>query len=127
MTTAAGDQRVRRRVATIVGQALSAAATTSRANVDIVYANRHYIAIVPNGTLTGGTVTIRGRPPTGGAAITGTQGFVPIGIEALVVNTAVNMNFQVAGFFDAFLVTIGSPITGGTIDVVVNSTIENGP
>jgi hypothetical protein len=118
------DQRIRKRVTTIVGKNLSSAGSTSLSNVDITFANRHYVSIIPSAALAAGTVSVRGRPASGGAPVTGVQGFVPVGIEAIPVSTATNMTFAVLGFFDAFMVTIGTPISGGTVTVVVNSTIE---
>lgn len=116
-----GDQRLRRRVTTVIGYGLSSTGITSRANqADITFCNRHYIAIVPTGTVSGGVVSIRGGP------IGATNSYSPIGAEALNLATLTNWTFDVIGFFDAFLINITSAVTGGgTIAIVVNSTIED--
>lgn len=123
MTQPVADQRSRRRVTTIVGVGLlNAASTTSKGNVDITFCNRHYVTIIPSATLSAGTVSVRARPMSQGSTVTG---FAPVGIEAIALSGATNLQFTVAGFFDQFAAVIGTAVTGGTIAVIVNSTIEN--
>lgn len=130
----AADQRLRRRVTTIVGAGLSAVSVTSKRNADITFANRHYVTITPVPTVAGATVLTAGilsvrAEPVGsqsvGTAINNIAGYAPVGIEAINVNTATQLTFVVSGFFDAFMVNITTLVTGGTVTVVINSTIEN--
>lgn len=132
--SAVSDQRVRKRISTIIGSGLTAVGVTTKRNPDIVFANRHYVTIMPAPTtagataLTAGVVSIRAEPVgqvTVGGILTNVSGYSPVGIEAVNVATATQFTFVVNGFFDAFMVNITTLVTGGSITVVVNSTIEN--
>jgi len=116
-----GDQRLRRRVTTVIASGLTGTGITSRQNpADITFCNRHYISIIPTGTVSGGVLSLRAEP------VGATNSFAPLGIEALDLSVATNWTFDIVGFFDAFLVNITSAITGGgSIAVVVNYTIED--
>jgi hypothetical protein len=121
--TAHGDQRTRQRVTTVI-PAASAIGVTSSKNPDLVFCNRHYVAVVPSALLgagMGGTFSLLAQPMTGD----GNAGFTTIGLGPLNPNTGIAV-VKVDGFFDAFALDITSTITGGTLKVVINSTVENG-
>lgn len=116
-----GDQRIRQRVPFQIAAAISAVAVTSRRNPDILWCTRHYLSIVPstNTQLTAGIVSIRGIPA--GAPVGSPFWGVPIGIEAVNLALATDMNFCAEGFFQGFAVNILVAVTGGTIDVWDNA------
>ncbi len=122
---AAGDQRIRRRVTTPVATAVAATGTYTAGNANAQWANNHYITILINGGATAGTLSVRGEP-AGVNTQPGALGYAKIGIEAVNLATATNLQFAVTGFFDAFAVVITGAVTGGTapsVTVVVNSTL----
>lgn len=124
MTAQVGDQRVRRRVSTIVAQNKSATGTYSTANKNVEWCNHHHITVLIAAGSTAGVFSIRAEPA--GIAEPGNTGFVKIEIESVDISTATSMTFTVEGFFDAFALIIGTAISGGSapgISVFVNSTI----
>ena len=120
----AGDQRIRRRVTTILAQKVAAAGVYSAPQQNVEFANRHYITVVLAPGVTAGVFSIRGEPS--GAGPVGNTGFAKIQIENVNIATATTMTWDVAGFFDAFMLTITTPISGGAapgISAFVNSTL----
>lgn len=119
-----GDQRIRRRVSTIVAQNKSATGTYTVANQNAEWCNHHHITVLIAAGSTAGVFSVRAEPA--GISTPGSTGFVKIEIEDVDISTATSMTFTVQGFFDAFSLIIGTAITGGSapgISVFVNSTI----
>jgi hypothetical protein len=120
----AGDQRSRKRVTTIVAQKKAATGNYSSQHQNVEFANRHYIVVVIEPNSTAGVFNVRAEPA--GIGIVGNTGFAKIEIENVNIATATTMTFEVAGFFDAFMLQITAAITGGSapgISVFVNSTV----
>lgn len=118
------DQRIRRRVTTTIAQKKAAIGTYSAPNQNVEFANRHYITVVLAAGTTGGVFTIRAEPA--GIGPIGNVGFTKIEIENVNIATATTLSWDIAGFFDAFMLSITTAITGGLspgISVYVNSTI----
>jgi hypothetical protein len=119
-----GDQRIRRRVTTPGPQGKSSTGTYSMSNKNMEFCNKHYITVLIAAGSTAGVFSIRAEPA--GVATPGMTGFAKIEIESVNIATATVMQFEVAGFFDAFALIIGTAISGGSapgISVFVNSTI----
>jgi hypothetical protein len=121
----------RRRVTTVIGGDVgisTLAQTVSNKNGDLAFCDRHFISIIPIGTVTGGTIRVRARP-IGAAGVKTSVGVakpVPIGVEAVNLATATTWTFEVGGYFDGFEVNATAAVTGGgKIAVVVNSTQTN--
>jgi hypothetical protein len=120
----AGDQRIRRRVTTILAQKVSALGNYSAPQQNVEYANRHYITVVLAPGTIAGVFSIRAEPA--GIDKAGNTGFAKIQIENVNIATATTMTWDVAGFFDAFMLTITTPVSGGGapgISAFVNSTL----
>jgi hypothetical protein len=124
MSAVIGDQRVRRRITTPGPITKSTTGTYSVANRNSEFANRHYVSVVIAPGTTAGVFSIRAEPA--GVAAPGQTGFVKVEIENVDVSAATCMQFEVAGFFDAWALIIGTAMTGGSapgVSVYINSTV----
>jgi hypothetical protein len=119
-----GDQRVRKRVTTPGPKGKTAVGTYSISNPSMGFCNKHYITVLLTPGSSAGSFSIRGEPAGVGVDL-GTTGFTKIEIENVNIATATCLQFEVAGFFDAFALIVSAPITGTSpgIGFVVNSTI----
>jgi hypothetical protein len=128
MSNPQGDTRSRKRVTTLLpgvgGAGQSATGTSSAGSGDLAFCDRHHIAIILFGTVTGGVVTIRARPvnvPTGDSNF-GAAKATLIGLESVNLGKEIVNSWIVDGFFEAFELTVNTAITGGgKIAAIVNS------
>lgn len=122
MSFSAGDERVRKRVTTLIAEAgVTATGTYSKSNGDAKFCDRHHISLLVYGAPAGGILRIRARPvnaPSTGSAAADTARPVKIGLEAINVATDLNHSFIINGFFDAFQMSITTAVTGPGAKVV---------
>lgn len=122
-----GDTRTRRRITTVLsgvgGAGQSATGISSTINTDLGYCTYHHVVILLYGVITGGVVSIRGKPTNFPEDSNfGASSAVPIGIESINLATEKTTSWVVDGFFAGFELNVVSAITGGgKIAAIVNS------
>ena len=112
-----GDTRIRRRVTTVVASGFTTGTVSANAKA-AEFCDQHHISIVPKGTITAGAVRVRGKPVG-----TDSETRLSLDLESVVMSGSTQLTFFIMGFFDRFEVE-SSGLTGGSVTVVVNSTVS---
>lgn len=104
-------------IASASGAGLTATGNYSVTALNLSRSQQSHVCIVPQGPVTSGTVTVRGRP-------TGRDGFVPCGIESINLASATTWSFIVPGFWDAWMLTVNALVDGLGVKISIAATQE---
>lgn len=74
---------------------------------------QHAISIATTGT-PAGVISVRARP-------VGADGFTKVGVEAIDVAVETSLTWVITGIYDGFILVVTTAITGGSVQLVVNS------